>query len=266
MKIAIASDLHLDFADLPEAFYGNPEGADVLLLAGDIAESRRIHEFHHVFDRLTQEYSKVFMISGNHEFYVNEHSRSLEQMQEIADKFDNLWFMNDDYQILDDNIVLIGSTLWTDYNNGNPLTKHIAISRMNDFNNIRKGNRRMIPDDCYEWHNQSKHYIRTVASEHRDKHIIVMTHHAPSFKSIHPSYVGRVHENGLFVSDLSDLILDEVNIKLWVHGHTHSQWSYEIGQCRIECNPRGYPNELGSQYYELYRPKMIDMKFLQHHD
>lgn len=262
MKIAIASDLHLDFADLPEAFYGNPEGADVLLLAGDIVESRHIHKFLHVFDRLAQEYGKVFMVSGNHEFYDCEHARSLEEMQEMADKFENLWFMDDSAQILDVSTILIGATLWTDYNNGDPLTKHIASSYMNDYKCIRvenKGYHRMIPNDCHEWHIRTKQYIRLVASEHRDKNVIVMTHHAPSYQSIHPNYRGQKHENGFFASDLSEFILDGENIKLWVHGHTHHQWSYEIGQCKIECNPRGYPRELGNQYYELYRPRIIEV-------
>ena len=27
---------------------------------------------------------------------------------------------------------------------------------------------------------------------------------------------------------------------LWVHGHTHDSFDYQIGNCRVVCNPRGY--------------------------
>ena len=27
---------------------------------------------------------------------------------------------------------------------------------------------------------------------------------------------------------------------LWVHGHTHDSFDYQVGNCRVVCNPRGY--------------------------
>lgn len=262
MRIALASDLHLNFADLPEAFFSNIDDADILVLAGDIVESCKIHRFEHVFQRLTQEYNKVFMVSGNHEFYNNGYQRSRREMQEMAAKFSNLWFMDDSAQILSDDIVLVGGTLWTDYNKGDPQTKHIATNYLNDFKCIRvesKGYRKMNPNDCYSWHTRTKQYICSVAREHRDKKVIVVTHHAPSYQSIHPNYRDQKHESGCFASDLSKLILDEESIVLWMHGHTHCPLSYVIGQCRVECNPRGYPGELGKEFFENYRPRVVEV-------
>ena len=46
--------------------------------------------------------------------------------------------------------------------------------------------------------------------------------------------------NGGYASDLSDLILDNPQIKFWTHGHIHTQFDYMIGTTRILCNPRGY--------------------------
>jgi len=34
--------------------------------------------------------------------------------------------------------------------------------------------------------------------------------------------------------------LDHPQIKLWTHGHTHHEFDYMIGECRVVCNPRGY--------------------------
>jgi hypothetical protein len=41
---------------------------------------------------------------------------------------------------------------------------------------------------------------------------------------------------------LNDLILSNPQIKLWTHGHTHHEFDYMIGDCRVVCNPRGYKN------------------------
>ena len=46
--------------------------------------------------------------------------------------------------------------------------------------------------------------------------------------------------NGGYSSDLSQFILDNPQIKLWTHGHTHETFDYVIGETRIVCNPRGY--------------------------
>jgi hypothetical protein len=37
-------------------------------------------------------------------------------------------------------------------------------------------------------------------------------------------------------------MLDRPGIKLWTHGHTHEDFDYMIGDCRVVCNPRGYIN------------------------
>ena len=79
-----------------------------------------------------------------------------------------------------------------------------------------------------------------------DKKIIVVTHHAPSAKSIDIVYETD-KANGSYASNLENFILDHPNIKLWCHGHIHSQSDYMIGDCRVICNPRGY---------EMYRPNL----------
>jgi hypothetical protein len=68
----------------------------------------------------------------------------------------------------------------------------------------------------------------------------VLTHHAPSYQSVHPKYRNSGIANGAYVSDLDDLILDHTSIKYWSHGHTHSSFRYKINECEVICNPRGY--------------------------
>jgi hypothetical protein len=58
--------------------------------------------------------------------------------------------------------------------------------------------------------------------------------------SVHEDYKHETDMNGGYASDLSEFILDHENIKFWTHGHMHDPSDYEIGQCRVICNPRGY--------------------------
>lgn len=47
-----------------------------------------------------------------------------------------------------------------------------------------------------------------------------------------------------FASNLEDL-MDGGRVQLWIHGHTHDPFDYEIHGTRVVCNPRGYaPYEL----------------------
>lgn len=60
------------------------------------------------------------------------------------------------------------------------------------------------------------------------------------------------HLNSAYATEL-----DIEGVKLWMHGHTHTDCSYEKQGCRIECNPKGYPNEKGGRFIG-YKPKVID--------
>jgi hypothetical protein len=70
----------------------------------------------------------------------------------------------------------------------------------------------------------------------------VLTHHGPSYQSVHPKYRNSGIANGAYVNNFDDLILNNPQIKYWSHGHTHESFDYMIGDCRVVCNPRGYYN------------------------
>jgi hypothetical protein len=91
-----------------------------------------------------------------------------------------------------------------------------------------------------ERHRETRDYIKLVASENKDKKVVVVGHHSPSYQSVHPMYASEYLMNGAYHSDLSEIMLDNTNIKLWTHGHTHHPFDYIIGETRVVCNPRGY--------------------------
>jgi Icc-related predicted phosphoesterase len=67
---------------------------------------------------------------------------------------------------------------------------------------------------------------------------VVVTHHAPSSRSVHTRYA-RDLLSPAFASSLEKL-MDGDRALLWVHGHMHDAFDYEIYGTRIVCNPRGY--------------------------
>jgi predicted phosphodiesterase len=268
MKIKIVSDLHLEFADL---MLPNNEGADVLVLSGDIMIAEDLHDHPH-FDfnpyshgafaelgrkqqrvatfrdflkRCAFQYPHVVYVAGNHEFYNGKFYKGIQYLRDECAKYPNVYFLEKDTKIIDD-IVFVGGTLWTDMNKHDPLTLHAVRDMMNDFRlikNDQKGFTPLKPADTVIRHRETLQYIKHIVSEHKDKTCVVVGHHSPSFQSCHPQYANNYLMNGAYHSDLSEFIIDHPQIKLWTHGHTHHPFDYVIGETRVVCNPRGYEND-----------------------
>lgn len=249
MKLKIVSDLHLEFSDID---IHNQENCDVLILAGDIMIAQSLHKnpnpgyvladrFRGFLTRCSQRFPHVIYIAGNHEFYHGYWNASLDHLREECAKYDNIYFMEDDVKSIGD-VTFIGATLWTDVNKGSPISQHVVSSMMNDFRIIKNdhnGCTPVRPIDSVERHYRSLEFIKTIVAEQHDKKFVMVGHHAPSIKSIHAKYAGD-ELNCAFYSELSEFILDRPQIKLWIHGHTHTVFDYMIGDTRIICNPRGY--------------------------
>ena len=252
MKIQIVSDLHLEFSDIN---IQNTKGADVLILGGDIMLAEKVLKpeseygvrFRDFLKRVSFQFPHVIYIAGNHEFYGGYWSKSLEQLRMACGVHDNIYFLERDTKIIDD-VVFVGGTLWTDMNKFDPLTLHAVRDMMSDYraiNNDAKGFIKLKPADTCERHRQTRDYIKQIVSDNKDKKIVVVGHHTPSFQSCHEQYSNDYIMNGAYHSDLSDIMLDNPQIKLWTHGHTHHCFDYVIGETRVVCNPRGYHQTSG---------------------
>jgi len=263
MIVALASDIHLEFGDINLI---NDGGAEVLILSGDIMVAQDLHDnpeekvrvaatldsmtprqkaalrYRDFLNQVSTEFPHVIYIAGNHEFYHGKFDGSLTDLRNECAKFSNVYFMENDTKQIGD-ITFIGCTLWTDMNDGDPLTQHIVKSGMNDFRIIHHdghGYAKLIPAHVISRHRRSLDYIKTVVQGNREKRYAVVGHHAPSKLSTHARYQNDHEMNGAYSSDLSEFMLDHPEIKLWTHGHTHHPFDYVIGDTRIACNPRGY--------------------------
>ena len=270
--------LHLEFGDIN---IENAEGADVLILSGDIcvaddldrnipvynpystgsvdklgsrqASAIRYLEF---FGRVSRDFPHVVYVAGNHEFYGGKWVKSLEILRETVAQYSNIHFLECDVFKLDD-VTFVGGTLWTDMNRADPLTLHAVNDMMNDFSLIRndeQGYTKLRPAHTVMRHRNTLEYIRLMMEGKFDEKFVVVGHHAPTFLSVHEHYRNEHLMNGAYASDLSDFILDHPQIKLWTHGHMHDPCDYMMGETRVVCNPRGYASQA---HLSNFNPNLI---------
>jgi len=248
MKIAVTSDLHLEFGDI---FFKNDQSADVLILGGDICVAKRLTpEVKDFFQRVSWEFPETIYIMGNHEHYNGDYAQSGELILNMLNSLNirNIHLL-DCSTLQIGNFTFIGGTLWTDFNRRDPVTLHAAETMMNDYRGVKNTNDhnswKFLPIHSLKEHNDMVNYIKLVLDTRRvnNNHahnVVVVGHHAPSFQSIAEQYQRDTIMNGCFASDLSELILDYPEIVLWTHGHMHDDFDYTIGTTRVVCNPRGY--------------------------
>jgi predicted phosphodiesterase len=262
MKIQILSDLHVDFDRL---FKLKQTDADVLVIAGDVSGSA--HRTIQYIESIDKEYSykHIVFVAGNHEFYGYDISDAIQQIENAFSNSDSVHFLNNSCVEIED-VVFYGGTFWTEFNlfskPDNDKSIDAAYYGLNDFRLINNGEKRsfygsseldytvykklLSPEDTIQFHNETYKYIKSLTALHAGKKRVVVTHHTPSKKSIHPKYNNDLL-NACFSSDNDELL---GAMDLWCHGHTHSNFDYMIDDTRVICNPKGYNRENHSGFIE----------------
>lgn len=252
MKLHILSDLHLEFTD----FVPPQTDADVVVLAGDIAvgeEGLRWAARH--FER-----QSVVYVPGNHEYYRADFSGMLADLRHTAHEL-GIFLLDGDEVVLDDErgglVRFLGCTLWTDFRlfgqDRRVICLNAASQKLNDFRLIKDGGRRLLPEQTARWH---EHHVRWL-----DAHLqvsfpgktVVVTHHLPSARSVAERYRLEVL-SACFASELDHLFGP---MALWVHGHTHGSFDYEVGGTRVVCNPRGYTSSRFPPENPHFNPALV---------
>jgi Icc-related predicted phosphoesterase len=99
--------------------------------------------------------------------------------------------------------------------------------------------------DAYNW---SLEFLSDMVNMSGFNVVGIVTHHSPSMQSLHERYRDSTM-NHFFHNDTDDLV-KALNPKVWIHGHTHDESFYKLGDTQVICNPRGYPNEYNHKGYE----------------
>jgi len=230
----ILSDLHLSLGalKLPE------NHCDLVILAGDIARPREAVSWASGFAK------PVLYVPGNHEFYGGSIAGTVKELKQLC-AATNIHVL-DNNQVIVDGVRFLGTTLWTDFmlfGKGEQRSAAIkeALRLMYDFSKIRAGDASEIPfspADSEALFKTQAGWLETRLNDPFPGPTVVITHHAPSPKSIHPRFADSLL-NACFVSDAERLI-DGSRARLWIHGHTHDSFDYCLNGTRVVCNPRGY--------------------------
>ena len=245
MNFDLGSDLHLGFGGLHLLRF--PPTSDVLVLAGDIFEvmllkrkSKIQREIVEYLDYLNSSYKTVIMVMGNHEHYGNSFEFTLQNIRTQLEKFKLNNFVVLEKETFEyKNTIFFGATLWTTMRKRNPVVILTCQESMNDYSQIYIGANHykcsLNPDDtiaqCYKTLDKIKEFIELQT----EKSKILITHMAPSSLSI---AVPKKNDDAYY-EELFELIADS-DIRVAVHGHIHDPVDYEIENCRIVSNPRGY--------------------------
>jgi calcineurin-like phosphoesterase family protein len=256
MKLLVLSDLHIEF----EAVVADEEAvarADVIVLAGDVHTKNRSVEWARTF--VNDPAKPVILVAGNHEFYGGHFDRTLDKLRGSA-LGTNIHFMEDERLVLG-NVRFLGCTLWTDFRlYGEDASAAVrmreAQNGMTDFRVIRATPtyRALYPADTVRRHERSRAWLANALSEPFDGKTVVVTHHAPSARSVPVKYEGD-SLTPAYASNLEHLM--GPGVSLWIHGHTHSSFDYIVPAgnaangrgTRVLCNPRGYsPMDLNPDF------------------
>jgi Calcineurin-like phosphoesterase len=241
MKIAVMSDLHLELdarrseetvrpQDAGTAFefsHKPPQpNADLLIVAGDV------HTGALGIDWVLRHFSMpAIVIGGNHEPFGHELFRIIQVNREKASTTNGrVTFLErgtwETGRPAGKKVRVIGATLWTDFRlYGTPsLSMQLAQDQLDDFKliKIERGYklRPLQPADTARLHAASLAFLRKELSRQFDGKTIVVTHHAPSPRSVAPRFQNNPL-NPPFASNLEALI-ERYEPTLWIHGHIYA--------------------------------------------
>ena len=146
------------------------------------------------------------------------------------------------------NVVFLGTTLWTPIHNNASLIEQY----MTDYHNIAgwMGGGVAVQNEYYKdnvkWLCEKILYYTNIG-----KDLVIVTHHLPFKELILPKYSDKSF-GGYFLNSAFAIVdepspfeefLKNTNIKAWIVGHTHTAFQKTIGNIPFYCNPFGYKNE-----------------------
>ena len=260
MKIALMSDLHLEFERTTHGFklppgsnhpahhvtnsYGQhyslgpdlrplkAEHPDMVILAGDIGVGGAAMDYANAVARYLES-ATVVLLPGNHEYYGATMEGVVQTLSERADPAE---FANNTVLIKSQHgIRFLFTTLWTQYDNNPPM--------LNDYRIIGWRGRILRPGDTQQFHQEAVRWLDKQLSSPWAGKTVVVTHHASSLRLElqNPQYQ-VTNLTRAFHAELDELI-SHYRPEAWLFGHHHWCLDVTIDGTRFVSNQRGYPKE-----------------------
>ena len=240
MKFDLMSDLHLERGDVSNYKNVLPLNNPHLILAGDVARSTEWNKIVSFFKVACDNYSTVWYVLGNHEYYnnlCNDTEYYEGRVQKLKDMYSNLIFLNNNFQYLKhDDLVIYGGVMWSNSPNEAEFPTNIPIF---------KNNKNITHEQWNDMHHKFVVGLENAReyAEARKCKLMVISHYSPVVnESLDPKYHKHTN-NFMYCTDLSKYFSDR--IVTWVFGH--SGYNCDIikngtrvvsNQCRIKSGPR----------------------------
>lgn len=243
-RFQLFSDIHLEtFKSYPII----PKLADYLFLAGDIGIIT-YSNYEHFFNYCSKNWKKVFYVIGNHEYYNKKTYDTMNtKYKDFFAKYNNVHLLdNSSYEL--DEVVIIGSTLFSEIND---------TRELNDFNKIHEYNadktrKILLTKRTYnELHEKSKEYLIEQINN-QTKPMIIMTRFPPIQSNTsdkkydtQPMYLKKYFASNILKDIMTKNCKENINkIKCWIFGHTHYSNDFTYGTVRLISNQVGYIDEI----------------------
>ena len=229
MKIQYLSDLHLElmsthkFGKLCEKIIPK---CDILVLAGDIGDPLHHNDKYKIFlHSMSEKFKKVFLVSGNHEYYGNDIVKTNEGIEIICGSISNVSFLNNSTELYN-GYRFIGTTQWTHITDSRYLINDFSVIKemdVNRYNNLHKVSRLFL----------KKSIDKSCADNEK---AVVITHHLPLHELTHQKYLTNfANYKQCFSADLHDVICHPNTIQSWFYGHTHTASAQKLLNIQFYC-------------------------------
>jgi predicted phosphohydrolase len=224
MFLQYFSDLHLERHNNLKFMSLIKTVAPVLILAGDIGDPNK-SLYKDFLKIISKNYDKIFLISGNHEYYNKTIEETDNKINEICNSLKNVCYLNNTIENYN-GYQFVGTTLWTKLNNEKIITRDLI-----NIKDLTKEKYNLLHKKSYDF----------IDNSIQNKKSIVITHHVPSYNFIDKSYLHHHNYHDIFYSNSDKLIRKP--IVTWIYGHTHKPYNGLYNNVKMRCNPIGYPEE-----------------------
>lgn len=235
MKLQIASGLHHEY-DTGNASFGKrlplAHRAEALVLAGDIHSGTKAIDLYWDYP------VPVVYVHGESELVDISHAKFVAEVREKA-RGTSVHLLQNDERVID-HVRFLGA-----YMRSPQLFPFDEHDRTRSTRNCPPHDspshraHRDMGEGADEWSARQKTLRWLSRRLHRSfaGQTVVVTYHPPSKLHI-PGESRQRPRGGVPFNGLGALA---AKADYWIHGHTHQSTDYNIGTCRVVCNPRGLP-------------------------
>lgn len=204
MLYQVASDIHLEKRSIPTLL----KKAECLILAGDIG-SPLLPSYREFLYQCSHQFSKTFVIAGNHEYWDSSIPETHRIISGIASSFRNITYLNDSCSHIGEKVIF-GATFWT----------HVKRTDLKSSDYLR------IKGFCPHTRNKLNIITSNLIVKYRPD--IVVTHHPP-VRDVVPEKFRHLSLDH-WANDAPHLLRIP---ERWVCGHLHSY----VRHSKVEMNP-----------------------------